>query len=144
VLRTEVAGNTANFHAEVIVSGGKGVRNTPNYNELTGSLIKALSNTLGVSVEKGASRAAVEHGFVERAYQVGQTGTAVSPKIYLALGISGAIQHMIGIANTKTIFAINIDPAAPIFKQCDYYLVGNVDEFVPEIVKALEDFKRGK
>ena len=144
VLRTEVAGNTANFHAEVIVSGGKGVRNTPNYQELTGSLVKTLSRALGVAVEKGASRAAVEHGFVERAYQVGQTGTAVSPKIYLALGISGAIQHMIGIANTKTIFAINSDPAAPIFKQCDYYLVGNVDEFVPEIVRALEDFNRGK
>jgi electron transfer flavoprotein alpha subunit len=143
-LKTEVAGNTADFHAEVIVSGGKGVRNTPNYNELTGSLVKALSKALGVSVEKGASRAAVEHGFVERAYQVGQTGTAVSPKIYLALGISGAIQHMIGIANTKTIFAINIDPAAAIFKQCDYYCVGNVDELAPEIVKALEEYQRGK
>lgn len=139
VLRTEVAANTASFHAEVIVSGGKGVRNAPNYNELTGSLVKALSNVLGVPVEKGASRAAVEHGFVERAYQVGQTGTSISPKIYLALGISGAIQHMVGIANTRTIFAINSDPNAPMFKQCDYYLVGNVDDAVPGLVKALQE-----
>jgi len=140
IIRNEVAGAAANFHAEVIVSGGKGVRTRPNYTHLIGSLTEALSSKLGTPVEKGASRAAVEQGFVERAYQVGQTGTAVSPKIYLALGISGAIQHMIGIANTKTIFAVNNDPNAPIFKQCDYYLVGNVEEIVPLLVTALKEF----
>jgi electron transfer flavoprotein alpha subunit len=142
--RNEVMGHAANFNAEVIVSGGKGVRNAPNYNELTGNLIASLSKKLGTRVEKGASRAAVEHGFVERAYQVGQTGTAISPKIYLALGISGAIQHMIGIANTKNIFAINSDPNAPIFKQCDYYLVGNIDEVVPELIGTLQELSHGK
>jgi electron transfer flavoprotein alpha subunit len=139
IVSNEVAQAAANFHAEVIVSGGKGVRSRPNYLQITGSLVQALSNKLGTPVEKGASRAAVEHGFIERAYQVGQTGTAVSPKIYLALGISGAIQHMIGIANTKTIFAVNSDLNAPIFKQCDYYLVGNVEEIVPQLVKALQE-----
>jgi electron transfer flavoprotein alpha subunit len=139
IIRNEVAGTSANFHAEVIVSGGKGVRTRPNYTHLIGSLTEALSGKLGTPVEKGASRAAVEQGFVERAFQVGQTGTAVSPKIYLALGISGAIQHMIGIANTKTIFAVNNDPNAPIFKQCDYYLVGNVEEIVPKLVTALKE-----
>ncbi len=139
IIRNEVAGATANFHAEVIVSGGKGVRTKPNYVQLVGSLTEALSGKLGTPVEKGASRAAVEQGFIERAYQVGQTGTAISPKIYLALGISGAIQHMIGIANTKTIFAVNNDPNAPIFKQCDYYLVGNVEQIVPQLVRALKE-----
>jgi electron transfer flavoprotein alpha subunit len=139
ILRNEVAGASANFNAEVIVSGGKGVRTKPGYDKLTGDLVRALSIKLQTAVEKGASRAAVEHGFIERAYQVGQTGTAVSPKIYLALGISGAIQHMIGIANTKNIFAINSDPNAPIFKQCDYYLVGGVEEAVPEIVRTLQE-----
>lgn len=139
ILRMEVAGASANFHADIIVSGGKGVRTKPVYNQVTSSLIDALSKKLGTHVEKGASRAAVEQGFIERAYQVGQTGTAVGPKIYLALGISGAIQHMIGIANTKTIFAINIDRHAPIFKQCDYFMVGNVEDLVPELVKALQE-----
>jgi electron transfer flavoprotein alpha subunit len=139
IIRNEVADASANFHAQVIVSGGKGVRTKPNYAHLIGTLADALSGKLGTPVEKGASRAAVEQGFVERAYQVGQTGTAVSPKIYLALGISGAIQHMIGIANTKTIFAVNNDPNAPIFKQCDYYLVGNVEEIVPKLVAALKE-----
>jgi electron transfer flavoprotein alpha subunit len=139
ILRSDVANTSANFDAEIIVSGGKGVRTKPNYNSLTGTLIDALSKKLCARVEKGASRAAVEHGFVERAYQVGQTGTAVGPEIYLALGISGAIQHMIGIANTKSIFAVNNDPNAPIFKQCDYYLVGSVDEIVPGIVQALQE-----
>jgi electron transfer flavoprotein alpha subunit len=139
IIRNEVAGAAANFNAEVIVSGGKGVRTRPNYAHLIGILTDALSKKLETPVEKGASRAAVEQGFIERAYQVGQTGTAVSPKIYLALGISGAIQHMIGIANTKTIFAVNNDPNAPIFKQCDYYLVGNVEEIVPKLVEALKE-----
>jgi electron transfer flavoprotein alpha subunit len=69
---------------------------------------------------------------------VGQTGTAVGPKLYLALGISGAIQHMIGVANTETIVAINNDPNAPILKLCDYYIVGDVGDIVPQLTRELE------
>jgi electron transfer flavoprotein alpha subunit len=91
-----------------------------------------------MTVEKGASRAAVEHGFAERIAQVGQTGTSVGPKLYIAVGISGAIQHMIGVANTETIVAVNSDPTAPIFRQCDYYIVGTAEEVIPQMVEALE------
>jgi len=80
----------------------------------------------------------VEQGFVERIHQVGQTGTSVGPKLYIALGISGAIQHMIGVANAGTIIAINSDPNAPIFKQCDYYIVGDVEDIVPQMVQLLK------
>jgi len=75
---------------------------------------------------------------VERVHQVGQTGTSVGPKLYLALGISGAIQHMIGVANSQSIVAINSDPQAPIFRQCDYFIVGMVEDVVPRLVEALE------
>jgi electron transfer flavoprotein alpha subunit len=96
-----------------------------------------LAGKLDTRVERGASRAAVEQGFIERVHQVGQTGTSVGPKLYVALGISGAIQHMIGVANTETIVAINSDPNAPIFKQCDYYIVGTVEDIIPRLVEAL-------
>ncbi len=82
--------------------------------------------------------AAVEQGFIERVHQVGQTGTAVGPKLYVALGISGAIQHMIGVANSRTIIAINSDLNAPIFRQCDYYIIGNVEDIVPQLVQTLK------
>jgi electron transfer flavoprotein alpha subunit len=103
-----------------------------------GSLCDCLSKKLDTEVERGASRAAVEQGFVERIHQVGQTGTSVGPKLYIALGISGAIQHMIGVANTQTIIAVNSDPNAPIFKQCDYYIVGSVEDIVPQLVQELK------
>jgi electron transfer flavoprotein alpha subunit len=109
-----------------------------SYERLVGALCDGLSKKLDTQVERGASRAAVEQGFTERAHQVGQTGTSIGPKIYVALGISGAIQHMIGVANTETIVAINSDPNAPIFKQCDYYIVGTVEDTVPQLVEALE------
>ncbi len=138
VLATEVAHGEVNFEAKVIVGGGRGLQNRDNYEALLNSLLTALQTRLGTEVEKGASRSAVERGFTERIRQVGQTGTAVGPKLYLALGISGAIQHMIGVANTQTIVAINVDPNAPIFKMCDYYLIGNVEEIVPKLVEELE------
>ena len=121
----------------VIISGGKGMQNRDNYERLVCLLCEGLSKKLDTQVEKGASRAAVEQGFAERAHQVGQTGTSVGPKLYIALGISGAIQHMIGVANTETIIAVNSDPNAPILKQCDYYIVGSVEDTVPQLVAAL-------
>ena len=138
ILKTELGTGQVNFNADVIVSGGKGMQSRDNYEQLLGSLCASLSKHLDTQVERGASRAAVEQGFAERIHQVGQTGTAVGPKIYFALGISGAIQHMIGIANTNTIIAVNSDPNAPIFKQCDYYIVGNVEEVIPQLVQSLE------
>ena len=137
IIKTEVGSGDVNFGAEIIVSGGKGMRSRDNYERLVGSLCDCLSRKLGVQVERGASRAAVERGFIERIHQVGQTGTAIAPKLYIALGISGAIQHMIGVANTETIIAINKDPNAPIFKQCDYYIVGDVEDTIPQLVQTL-------
>jgi electron transfer flavoprotein alpha subunit len=133
----ELGTGGVNLNVEVIVSGGKGMQSRDNYERLVGSLCDCLRKKLDTRVEKGASRAAVEQGFIERAHQVGQTGTSVGPKLYIALGISGAIQHMIGLANAETIIAVNSDPNAPIFRQCDYYIIGNVEGTVPQLVQAL-------
>jgi electron transfer flavoprotein alpha subunit len=137
IIRTEKGTGRAHLDSEIIVSGGKGMQNRDNYHRLLDALCDGLKDKLDITVEKGASRAAVEQGFAERIAQVGQTGTSVGPKVYVAIGISGAIQHMIGVANTETIIAINSDPAAPIFKQCDYYIVGTAEEVVPQFVGAL-------
>ena len=138
IVRTEIGSGSVKFDSECIVSGGKGMQNRDGYEQLLGDLCDALRERLGVTVEKGASRTAVEQGFTERIYQVGQTGTAVGPKLYIGIGISGAIQHMIGIANTETIVAINTDPNAPIFKQCDYYIIGSGETVIPELVNQLK------
>ena len=138
IIKTELGTGEVNLGAEVIVSGGKGMQSRDNYERLVGSLCDALGKKLDTQIERGASRAAIEQGFAERIHQVGQTGTSVGPKLYIALGISGAIQHMIGVANTETIIAINSDPNAPIFKQCDYYIVGNLEDIVPQLVQQLE------
>jgi electron transfer flavoprotein alpha subunit len=137
IIRTDLGTGEVNFGADVIVSGGKGMQSRDNYEQLLSMLCDALSKKLDTQVEKGASRAAVEQGFIERVHQVGQTGTSVGPKLYVALGISGAIQHMIGVANTETIVAINSDPNAPIFKQCDYYMVGTVEDTIPQLAQEL-------
>jgi electron transfer flavoprotein alpha subunit len=139
ILKTELGTGEVNFEADVIVSGGKGMQNRNNYEQLVNLLCSGLSKRLDTEIERGASRAAVEQGFIERVHQVGQTGTSIGPKIYIALGISGAIQHMIGVSNTETIVAINSDPNAPIFKQCDYYIVGNVEDTIPQLVQALQE-----
>jgi len=139
IIKTELGAGKVNFEAEVIVSGGKGMQNRDNYEQSLDSLCEALKTRLKTRVEKGASRAAVEQGFAERIHQVGQTGTAVGPKLYIAIGISGAIQHMIGVANTETIVAINSDPHAAIFKQCDYYIIGTAEDIIPQLVAALEE-----
>jgi len=138
IIKTELGSGKVNFDADVIVSGGKGMQNRDNYEKLVGVLCGSIKEKLGAKVERGASRAAVEQGFIERVHQVGQTGTAVGPKLYIALGISGAIQHMIGVANSGTIFAVNSDPAAPIFRQCDYYIVGNIEDIVPQLAQELK------
>jgi electron transfer flavoprotein alpha subunit len=139
IIKTELGTGAVNLNADVIVSGGKGMQSRDNYERLVGTLCDSLNKRLNTKIERGASRAAVEQGFVERAHQVGQTGTSIGPKLYFALGISGAIQHMIGVANTETIIAINSDSNAPIFKQCDYYIIGTVEEVVPKLVEALEN-----
>ncbi|MDF1614428.1 FAD-binding protein [Desulfurivibrio dismutans] len=135
--RAAVGGHKVDFACEVIVGGGKGLVSRDNFARLLEELTTVLAAKFQVKAGKGASRAAVEQGFVERAFQVGQTGTAVGPKVYLAVGISGAIQHMIGVAASGTIIAINADPAAPIFKQCDYYLVGRAEQVIPELIDTL-------
>lgn len=139
IIKTEKGTGKVNLGAEVVVSGGKGMQNRDNYETMVSSLAAALKNKFQTSVEKGASRAAVEQGFIDRIHQVGQTGTSIGPKLYIALGISGAIQHMIGVANSDIIVAINSDPAAPIFKHCDYYIVGTIENIVPQFVKSLAE-----
>jgi electron transfer flavoprotein alpha subunit len=138
ILSVEKGHGQVKFDSDCIVSGGKGMQNKDAYLRLLKTLAETIGNQLNITVEQGASRAAVEQGFTDRIHQVGQTGTAVGPKLYIAVGISGAIQHMIGIANTETIIAINTDPHAPIFKQCDYYLIGSAENVIPQVVEALK------
>ncbi|ADH84907.1 FAD-binding protein [Desulfurivibrio alkaliphilus] len=137
IIERAAGGEKVDFACDILVGGGKGLASRDNFVRLLDELNAALTAKFKVKVGKGASRAAVEQGFIARAFQVGQTGTAVGPKVYLAVGISGAIQHMIGVAASGTIIAINADPAAPIFKQCDYYLVGRAEQVIPELIVTL-------
>jgi electron transfer flavoprotein alpha subunit len=118
--------------ADIIVSGGKGLQDEVGF-----KMIRDLAEVLGAAV--GASRAAVESGWISHSHQVGQTGTTVAPKLYFAIGISGAVQHVVGMENAEVVVAINKDPEAKIFESCTYGIVGDAFEIVP---KLIEEFKK--
>ena len=137
VIETSVGKTVVNFDVDVIVSGGRGMQSRENYEKQTSELANQIKQKLGVSTQVAASRAAVEQGYNDRSYQVGQTGTSVASRVYVAIGISGAIQHCIGLSNVENIVAINHDPRAPIFGFADYYYVGDLNKVVPELVAEL-------
>ncbi|MDO8491224.1 MAG: FAD-binding protein [Dehalococcoidia bacterium] len=124
--------------AAIIVSGGRGCKTKVCFDNVIPALAESLGKFLGQTAMVGASRLAVESGFIDRSHQVGQTGQTVKPRVYVAVGISGAVQHLTGMQNSDIILAINKEAKAPIFKVADYGIVGNLEEIVPELIKVLK------
>ncbi len=137
-LAEKEAGEIDVSEADIIVTGGRGMKGPENF-ALLRELAAVLSEKTGAKVAIGASRSAVDEGWIDHSHQVGQTGKIVSPGVYFAIGVSGAMQHLAGMRNSKIIIAVNKDPDAPVFSVADFGVVDDLFKVLPELVKRLKE-----